>query len=201
VRTFDEGNIKGIKEDMETLLTFAGLFSAALTAFTVESFKQLKPDSDNATVFLLATIARHLNATVVDQDLFNQFRPTPVTFASRHVNGLWLSSLFLSLVTASLAMLAKQWLREFLALRDTPAKFLHRHYGLTVYRVYEITAFLPLFLQVALIFFLVGLPIFVCATDSLIGWAITCLVTTWLLLYAVSFMLPAFSYTCPYKTP
>ncbi|KAI0072013.1 hypothetical protein K474DRAFT_1574673, partial [Panus rudis PR-1116 ss-1] len=112
---YDEGNIRGVKEDMETLLTFAGLFSAALTAFTVESAKQLQPDTDNATVYLLATIALHLNGSSVDRELISRFRPSPVSPTSKHVNGLWLSSLFLSLVTASLAMLAKQWLREFLA--------------------------------------------------------------------------------------
>ncbi|KAI0072015.1 hypothetical protein K474DRAFT_1566825, partial [Panus rudis PR-1116 ss-1] len=111
VRTYDEGNIRGVKEDMETLLTFAGLFSAALTAFTVESAKQLQPDAENATVFLLTTIALHLNGSSVERELMNQFRPSPVSSTSKHVNGLWLSSLFLSLVTASLAMLAKQWLR------------------------------------------------------------------------------------------
>ncbi|KAI0072007.1 hypothetical protein K474DRAFT_1605938 [Panus rudis PR-1116 ss-1] len=150
VRSHDEATIKGIKEDIETVLTFAGLFSASLTAFAVESFKQLQPDTHNATVFLLATIARDLNNSSVDQSFLTRFRPSPVSSPSKYINALWLSSLFLSLVTASLAMLAKQWLREFLDLNDTPGKFLHRHRGLTVYRVYEISAFLPLFLQLAL---------------------------------------------------
>ncbi|KAI0072010.1 hypothetical protein K474DRAFT_461370 [Panus rudis PR-1116 ss-1] len=201
VRDFDEGKIKGVKEDLETLLTFAGLFSAALTAFTVESYKQLQPDANNTAVFLLATIARQLNNSMVEESLSQQFQPALVSASSKQLNGLWFSSLFLSLVTASMAMLAKQWLREFLSLNDAPSKFLHRHRGLTVYRVFEITAFLPLFLQLALVLFFIGLSIFVRSLDTHIGWAITTLVVIWLMLYAIALFLPAFSYSCPYKTP
>ncbi|KAI0738763.1 hypothetical protein BC629DRAFT_1300097 [Irpex lacteus] len=41
MREYDEEKVKNTKEDIDTLLTFAGLFSAALTAFLVESYSSL----------------------------------------------------------------------------------------------------------------------------------------------------------------
>ncbi|KAI0078344.1 hypothetical protein K474DRAFT_1560576, partial [Panus rudis PR-1116 ss-1] len=113
IKDVDEKKIKNVKEDIDTLLVFAGLFSAVLTAFAVESYKQLQPDPDTATVFLLVAIARQLNRTLVDETLANSFQPAVVPTSSRVFNGLFFTSLFLSLVTASVGMLAKQWLREF----------------------------------------------------------------------------------------
>ncbi|KAI0076112.1 hypothetical protein K474DRAFT_1598643, partial [Panus rudis PR-1116 ss-1] len=113
IKDEDEKKIRDVKEDIDTLLVFAGLFSAVLTAFTIESYRQLQPDPTNTTAFLLVAIAGQLNRTLVDGTLANSFQPSPVSPSSRMVNGLWFTSLFLSLVTASLGMLAKQWLREY----------------------------------------------------------------------------------------
>ncbi|KAI0073220.1 hypothetical protein K474DRAFT_1710928 [Panus rudis PR-1116 ss-1] len=197
----DEKKIKDIKEDIDTLLVFAGLFSAVVTAFTVEFYKRLQPDTSNATVFLLATIAQQLNNSLDNMSLVDSFKPVPESSTSRGFIGMWFASLFLSLATASLGMLAKQWLREFLAMEDGPRGFFLRHSGLSVYRVYEFTAFLPMLLQLALILFLVGLFTFLHTLDPTIGWIITGLVTTWLLIYAASFLGPLLDYSCPYRTP
>ncbi|KAI0821282.1 hypothetical protein BC629DRAFT_442168 [Irpex lacteus] len=45
VREYDEDRIKSTKEDIDTLLVFAGLFSAVLTAFLIESYQRLLPDT------------------------------------------------------------------------------------------------------------------------------------------------------------
>ncbi|KAI0080991.1 hypothetical protein K474DRAFT_1559085, partial [Panus rudis PR-1116 ss-1] len=195
--------IKDVKEDIDTLLTFAGLFSAAVTALIIESYKLLQPDPEDAAVVLLASIARQLNSSLEQAD---DIQSSSSSSLPRPLNGLWFTSLFLSLVTASLAMLAKQWLREFLALDDLsyrPAgkSFFMRHRGLTVYRVYEITSILPLMLQLALALFLTGLFIFLRSLDELLGDIMMAFVLAWLMLYAVTFILPLLDESCPYKTP
>ncbi|KAI0791803.1 hypothetical protein C8Q75DRAFT_55090 [Abortiporus biennis] len=86
---YDEEKVTNCKEDMDTLLVSAGLFSAVVTAFNVETYKMLYTTSTTS----------HM---------------TP-TFSAIRINVLWFSSLVFSLMTASLAMLVKQWLREYLA--------------------------------------------------------------------------------------
>src|SRR5688572_4991207 len=75
VDKYDEEMCDAWKEEVDKLLIFvslnvtssahsngfqAGLFSATITAFTVESFQWLKRDSEDATAELLAYLAAHL---------------------------------------------------------------------------------------------------------------------------------------------
>ncbi|KAJ7249082.1 hypothetical protein B0H12DRAFT_1301064, partial [Mycena haematopus] len=50
--------VESWKSDMEGLLIFAALFSAALTAFIIESYLSLNPDSGDLTVQLLEQISQ-----------------------------------------------------------------------------------------------------------------------------------------------
>ncbi|EKM58672.1 uncharacterized protein PHACADRAFT_58238, partial [Phanerochaete carnosa HHB-10118-sp] len=52
--TNDGGKTKGYTEDIDTLLVFAGLFSAILTAFVVQTYQMLQPDTQDTTNQLLA---------------------------------------------------------------------------------------------------------------------------------------------------
>ncbi|TDL18081.1 hypothetical protein BD410DRAFT_728922, partial [Rickenella mellea] len=47
---FDRALVESWKGDMDGILIFAGLFSASVTAFIMESYKKLSPDSGDATV-------------------------------------------------------------------------------------------------------------------------------------------------------
>ncbi|KAJ6527106.1 hypothetical protein B0H19DRAFT_1335116, partial [Mycena capillaripes] len=47
---------------MEGMLIFVGLFSASLTAFVIESYKTLRPDSGDSAVQLLSQISQQLAA-------------------------------------------------------------------------------------------------------------------------------------------
>ncbi|KAJ7855857.1 hypothetical protein B0H13DRAFT_1591714, partial [Mycena leptocephala] len=60
---YDRGLVESWRSDMEGMLIFAGLFSASLTAFLIESYKTLMPDSGNTTVLLLAQISAQLAAS------------------------------------------------------------------------------------------------------------------------------------------
>ncbi|KAJ7456182.1 hypothetical protein FB451DRAFT_1008798, partial [Mycena latifolia] len=59
---YDKALVESWKSDMEGMLIFAGLFSASLTAFIIESYKTLVPDPSESTVQLLTQISRQLAA-------------------------------------------------------------------------------------------------------------------------------------------
>jgi hypothetical protein len=90
----------------------SGLFSARLTAFIIESYKALEPDSGHLTMAAIAQVSQQLAA--IASTWLNQVfvLPPPVslnpTTASLWCNVLWFISLSLSLTCALLATLAEQ---------------------------------------------------------------------------------------------
>ncbi|KAG8939045.1 hypothetical protein FRC03_006598, partial [Tulasnella sp. 419] len=67
-KEYDEALVKDLGDDLNSLLTFAGLFSATNTAFILETMNDLREDPAEVTNNLLRTIARNLqNPSVVDK--------------------------------------------------------------------------------------------------------------------------------------
>ncbi|KIP01189.1 hypothetical protein PHLGIDRAFT_80886, partial [Phlebiopsis gigantea 11061_1 CR5-6] len=178
----DNKKIKGCKDDIDTLLVFvrpshclpaaiqgfltAGLFSAVLSAFLVESYKQLQPDNSSEIVALLrqsltqsyAVSPPFINSTLV----INTVPAFEAPMSAVHVNALWFASLICSLATASIAMFVKQWLREYgkmsyVSPRDQLCAWQYRFLALDDWRVFDIAAALPLLLHVSLGLFFAGL--------------------------------------------
>ncbi|KAF9257020.1 hypothetical protein L218DRAFT_841639, partial [Marasmius fiardii PR-910] len=61
IENSDEDVAKGYKEDIDTLLVFAGLFSAVVIAFAVESYQWLQEDPVDTAVALLTLISRQID--------------------------------------------------------------------------------------------------------------------------------------------
>ncbi|KZT62323.1 hypothetical protein CALCODRAFT_406142, partial [Calocera cornea HHB12733] len=111
--------IEGWDKDMDVLLVFSALFSAVVTAFIVLSVAMLSPDPSQQAVDALTVISAQLSAL----SALNAPRSAPpVSYqasafvpstSSVGINVLWALSLTISLFTAVLAMLAKQWLRNY----------------------------------------------------------------------------------------
>ncbi|KAI0782802.1 hypothetical protein C8Q75DRAFT_490416 [Abortiporus biennis] len=113
---------------------------------------------------------------------------------------------FKSTSSASLGMLVKQWLREYLsgdyASSRTRARIHQfRYRGLTTWRVFEIMAFLPTLLQISLILFLVGLIDFLRLVHTGVAAVISVTVGIWLFVYVSTTFLPTLVPDCPYKSP
>ncbi|GJE98957.1 hypothetical protein PsYK624_151950 [Phanerochaete sordida] len=211
VRDVDVRKVEDCKEDIDTLLVFAGLFSAVLTAFLVESYTLLQPGPNAEIAFLLRqSLARnytfaagHINSTTPYSDSLPLF---DAPLWALRVNGLWFASIICSLSTASLAMLVKQWLREYLAIEWTvPQEQLrarqYRHAALANWKVFEIASALPLLLQTSLGLFFVGLCIFTAEIDQRIGRSTLPLVCGWGLFVLMTTVAPLASPRCPYKIP
>ncbi|KAJ3474655.1 hypothetical protein NLI96_g12334 [Meripilus lineatus] len=210
----DAKDVKNHYENIDTLLVFAGLYSAILTAFVVEAYKLLQRDSSDASLQVLIQISQQLGSFAVTPGFANATHvplslPTAPFIPERSsvwLNGLWFVALILSLVTASLGMLVKQWLREYINLPDVKPEGqrriqLFRVRGLRTYKVSEIAAFLPLLLQISLVLFFAGLVLFTRSIHETIGRVITCFVVAWGAFLVITTILPWFSASCPYKTP
>ena len=131
------------------------------------------------------------------------FRPSA---SALWINGFWFSSLACSLITASLGILVKQWLREYM-LHDSlspRAEFRVRNFrytGLVQGRVFELAALLPVLLQCALLLFFIGLARFLQDLAPVIGWVVTALIACWLVFFVLTTLAPLCWSQCPYKTP
>ncbi|KAI0784524.1 hypothetical protein C8Q75DRAFT_894496 [Abortiporus biennis] len=209
---YDRRKISDYKEDIDTLLVFAGLFSAVLTAFVIEVYKGLNEDPATVSSQVLFQISRQLSSFQINGAFTNSTIPaaTPVPFTRSRtttvINTLWFLSLSFSLITASLAMLVKQWLREYMAFGSLSAHAhvqirFYRNTGLIKYRVFEIAAFLPLLLQASLALFFTGLGIFLYDLDHTLARIIVPFLILWAVLFFLASFWPAFSSKCPYKTP
>ncbi|KAF9256161.1 hypothetical protein L218DRAFT_843189, partial [Marasmius fiardii PR-910] len=161
IETHDGDSVEGYVDEINTLLLFAGLFSAVLTAFIIESYKGLQRDPSDDTIQLL---------TRISQQLGNQAGPAPSKpspFSPSNsvirINTFWFSSLVVTLVDALFGLLCKQWLREHRRHVNTSRpgdaftlRWL-RNQSFEKWHVRKILAFLPVLLEVALFFFFAGL--------------------------------------------
>ena len=182
-----------------------------LTAFVLVSYTFLQPDNSALTVQLLLQISTQLgtisngtlpNLPTLPSPSLTAFNPPASAF---RINGLWFASLTLSLITASLGMLVKQWLREYMAgeMISPKERCRVRHFrtqGVVRWRVFEIAAFLPMLLQLSLILFFIGMLYFIRLGDATICWAISSIVALYMLFYATTTISPVFSAQSPFKT-
>ncbi|ETW74680.1 hypothetical protein HETIRDRAFT_391344, partial [Heterobasidion irregulare TC 32-1] len=108
----DKALIETWKDDMEGVIIFAGLYSASLTAFLVESYQQLQPNSaDQSAVLLQQTVS--LLAQISQQLAPNGSSFVP-TSSSIRVNIFWFMSLVFSLTAALAATIVQQWVRDYM---------------------------------------------------------------------------------------
>ncbi|KAL1699569.1 hypothetical protein EV121DRAFT_216006, partial [Schizophyllum commune] len=207
----DGERVKALNGTLDVLLVFAGLFSAVVTTFVAQSSQALNPDYTQITASLVYELVRMQRAAAVGSN--NPVPMSQLSFGSKTserndlwVNGLWLVSLTLSLLTALFSVLAKQWIQHYNSLsagspRDRAILRQYRINGFERWKVPSIVGFLPGLLTAALLLFLAGLAVYVAPMDSTI-FAITLgISTTAIILYAATIALPIFVPHCAYKTP
>ncbi|KAJ7028372.1 hypothetical protein C8F04DRAFT_1119822 [Mycena alexandri] len=206
---YDKGLVESWKADMEGMLIFAGLFSASLTAFLIESYKTLNPDPSDATVRLLTQISHQLaasaNGTSFHVPAAANFTPTA---AALTCNALWFISLGFSLSCALIATLLEQWARDFIHRSEIKSAPLLRarifsflYYGLKRFNMHAVVEVIPLLLHVALLFFFAGLVAFLIPINiamAVIAAFILAVVTG---VYSFFTLLPLQCLDSPYRTP
>ncbi|KAH8831821.1 hypothetical protein DL96DRAFT_848582 [Flagelloscypha sp. PMI_526] len=207
---YDRDMIRGFRDTLDSLLIFASLFSAVITTFVVQTSQALSTDQGVITNHLLADIAALLrdngNATVLTTIPPSNFGPDTSMYKTTDIwiNGLFFASLSLSLATALLSVLAKQWLQAYTAVISGPAKeiALIRHLrfrGLEKWKMHEIIGALPLILHASLALFFAGLFIFVRTLYEGIAYVVAIIGGLAFLCYLCSIILPAIDLQCPYR--
>lgn len=205
----DNATMKDFNEEIDTLLVFAGLFSAVLTAFIIEAYQLLEQDQTETSAIILRRISMQLDQTSNEPPISlpsTTFRPSKFIIA---VNMLWFMSLLFSLFAALVAILAKQWIHVYSKWDEGPSdlsenKLLLRdlyQQGLTQHHVPEIIGMLPVFLQIALLFFVVGLTMFLWRLEFTLAAIVTSLTVVGISLAFYTIIRPIFDRRCMYKTP
>ena len=90
-----------------------GLFSAAVTAFCIESFQALSQSSADTTNIFLLVISQQLansSAPVASMSMVDGFTAKA---SDVQINVLYFISLALALSVSSVCILGKQWIREY----------------------------------------------------------------------------------------
>ncbi|KAK0475083.1 hypothetical protein IW261DRAFT_498810 [Armillaria novae-zelandiae] len=175
---YDTRMVGESRDSVDVLLVFAGLFSAVVTTFVAQTSQSLQADYAQVSATLLfemVLIQRALaNGSSLDNVPVSTLNPytgfIPAT-TDVWVNGLWFTSLSLSLATALVAVLVKQWLHHYLALpsgtpRETSHVRQYRYGGFQRWHVLVIIGLLPVLMHLALGIFFVGLVIFLGTTST-----------------------------------
>ncbi|KAK0442027.1 uncharacterized protein EV420DRAFT_1649830 [Desarmillaria tabescens] len=195
---YDEGACKDWKEEIDTLLVFAGLFSAVATAFLIDSYKWL----------LNNTASTNSDTTSL---------PTQV---EKRINVYWFLSLVLALSSASTGMLCKQWLREYIrdagrSSKDALCVRQMRLEGLSAWKVDGIISTIPLLLQVALVLFFIGMLELLWPLEKTVAIPFTVITAVMIAFILFTTLAPSTQYCsvvlrrslaplppqCPYKSP
>ena len=102
----------------------AGLYSAILSAFIVQSYQLLQPAASDQTNVLLAQVSNQLASfrtsppfTNSTQPAYKMLHPNPRHFVAPTyaiwINTLWFVSLVFSLASATIGIIVKQWIKEY----------------------------------------------------------------------------------------
>jgi len=180
------------------MLQQTGLFSAAVTAFCVESLQTLSQSSADTTNTFLMAISQQLansSSPVVDFSMVNDFTPNSYDV---QINTLYFISLTFALSVSSVCILGKQWIREYqkdIAVSPCDATRVRqmRFDSLQAWKVPQIIAALPVILLIALMLFFAGLLVQLWnISDHTTATAVSVIVALAVLLVIVTTTVPAY---------
>lgn len=193
------------------------MFSAILTAFNVQSYQLLQPAPTTDPVLVaLQQISAQLSSFSNNPPFVNSTQPayrqtdTPTPRAPRAavwLNALWFSSLILSLSSASVGIMVKQWLNEYCGgispstSRETARLRQYRLNNLIKWRVGTIVMSIPILLQLALSLFLAGLLILLWTLHNSVAAVASALVFLLAAFTIGTMLLPLVRFGCAYLSP
>ncbi|KAJ3768966.1 hypothetical protein FB446DRAFT_791845 [Lentinula raphanica] len=205
---FDNDMVSELGDSLDILLVFAGLFSAVVTTFVVQTSQALSVDYATVSASYLGEISAILRANG-NISTISQIPTTDMTFSPTTgdiwVNGIWFTSLIIALSVALFAVLAKQWLRQYMSIvTGTPRErtFIRqfRYEGLRAWKVQAIIGIFPVLLHLSPMLFLVGLVIFLVPLDVSIAYVTGAITATVVLFYLAASAFPLCIVKCPYRT-
>ncbi|KAH9952994.1 hypothetical protein BC827DRAFT_1147259, partial [Russula dissimulans] len=218
-KSHDQSRIQTLKGDMDGVLIFAGLFSAALTAFIIDSKQALKPTPSDETnyylqqnVEILSRISQQIS-TIAPQVTIPSTPPSPFPTAFNpsasdvRVNVFWFMSLVFSLSAALVAILVQQWVRNYMHVfqrYSDPLKSARlRQYlyeGSKGWYMPVVADSVPGLLHLSLFLFFLGLGDLVLGINTTVGITTTIPIVSCAGLYIFTTFAPALYPQSPYQT-
>ncbi|EKM53976.1 uncharacterized protein PHACADRAFT_209808 [Phanerochaete carnosa HHB-10118-sp] len=214
---YDQDKIGKWRGEMDNLLVFAGLFSAVVTGFTVESMSWLQEDPTDTTNRLLVQMSAQMASFSVSPGYINStaapassqilssstFQPAGIDVT---INMLWFLSLTLSLLAAFFAIAVQQWLRALplphhLPVMESIQLWECRTEDLIRWQLPNVIILLPVTLQLSVVLFLAGLYHLLRTLSHPMTTAYAVVAGVPFCLYALSLPLPLIRPHCPYKSP
>ncbi|KAH9173277.1 hypothetical protein EDB89DRAFT_2095042, partial [Lactarius sanguifluus] len=200
------------KADTEGILVCAGLFSATVAAFLIESYKKLSPDSGDTTNALLTQISQQLvnisNGTPLTSVTAQGSQPFTPTASAVRVNVMWFLSLVLSLSSGLSAALVREWARRYQEIaqrRGAPHKRARwRTYifdGLKRFKMARAIEAIPALLHLSIFLFFAGLVDFLIPINTTVAYFTLGWIAPFAVAYAILTILPGQYLNCPYRTP
>ncbi|KAK0433022.1 hypothetical protein EV421DRAFT_1449474 [Armillaria borealis] len=208
---FDMNMVGQLRDSVDVLL--AGLFSAVVTSFVAQTYQSLQVDyvqMSASLLFELVAVQRALaSGSSVESVPLSPFNPDTTFIPAINdvwVNGLWFTSLALSLTTALAAVLVKQWLHHYTSLPSgTPRERSHvrqyRYAGFQRWNVPMIAGLLPVLMHVSLALFFAGLSVFLYPLRVSLSWIVGAIAALAYTVYLIAIVLPILFLQCPYRTP
>ncbi|KAI0328423.1 hypothetical protein GY45DRAFT_1436169 [Cubamyces sp. BRFM 1775] len=193
-------------DQADGLVTFAALFSAVVTSFIIESYKNLQVDENAIMIALLRQISGQLDGV---QPLPGSevgrapFEPLPSDVLQ---NSLLFASLICSLLAAGMGIFYKEWIRQYTLRTPTDPRLLirvrqHRYLGLCTWKLGAIIGGISIFLQLGVAFFIGALLLFVWKLNLILRLVLSTFVTIWTVVWVGTAFCPTFSSNCPFKSP
>ncbi|PFH47361.1 hypothetical protein AMATHDRAFT_87764 [Amanita thiersii Skay4041] len=219
MKKYDKNMCDAWRDEIEKLLIFAGLFSATVTAFLVQSYRWLQEDHTETTALLLAHISLQLNNLVANTNATSPpmmaHSPFVPTEQSIRINVFWFLSLVLCLSAVVLGILCCQWLREYSSDFDLSTEHaitnrqMHME-GLFKWKVPEIISSLPVMLQLSVLLFFAGILDLLWSLHHVVAATITIIMGLTSIIVIFTTVAPVVQilyerspsiYQCPYKSP
>jgi hypothetical protein len=173
-----------------------GLFAGIVSGFIIDARSDLQTDSNQ-------NLLTGIRDALLQPPSAPDFDIAP---SAKAINILWVLSLQLTLFSAVMGVLAKDWLEQFAPTSVTrDAGDACRRYRLDkqveLWNVELVIMPVPLFVQFASLLFMVGLVFRYLTHDRVVGYFLLATLVTGLLVYLVLSFLPMFIPSSPFRTP
>ncbi|KAH8989057.1 hypothetical protein EDB92DRAFT_892653 [Lactarius akahatsu] len=216
-KNHDEARIQSLKDNMDGVLIFAGLFSAALTSFIIDRIQGLQVDPAQQMVYyqqqnvaLLAQISQQISSIAPHVSIPSSLPPPYPDFAPSssdvRVNAYWFMSLVFSLSAALLATLVQQWVRNYMHVFQQyshPLKSARlRQYlyeGAEGWYMPVVAEFVPGLVHMSLFLFFLGLGESLFTANTTVGVTTTIPIAVCSLLYIFSIFAPVLYPQSPFR--
>ncbi|TDL17499.1 hypothetical protein BD410DRAFT_729860, partial [Rickenella mellea] len=203
---YDRDLVENWRDDMDSLLIFAALFSSSISTFVIDRYHSLSQDSSDAQLTILLQMSHQLaNTTQTPPASLPPFRPNPQDVA---VNTFWFLSLAFSLVCALAAVMVRQWARKYLrqpracgSLKRRATSRQDVYENMQLWKLEMFVEMIPILLHIALALFFVGLLLFLQMINQHVALFLTWFTAVAFALYAVLTVGPLVFRSFPYKTP